>query len=341
MSQENDTPANSTPVNPYGPSEIDTAVEAFISTAQKDFTPEPEAEVDAPAVIESKQAEGVQENSVPQPPEDPAARGLERLVAREVELRAREEKLTGAEKEIETLRSRLSELEQRPFLPELVDKIRLSPADGLRALGLDPDEVVRAALAEKLGDKAPPEMRDILERGQTRKEIAALRAQVAENERRAMAQAYYTQISNGAREFVTQPEGLSKHAPTVATVAKGNPERVYQEIMEEITRDAQVRSQREPTGDIIPYEEAARRVEARWSAMRALFGSGAPETPSVPPASTPTPETKQNVAVSTPKSTTIKPPEKPLAPWLQRNDDLEAGIRAGIDEWKRSLSKER
>lgn len=333
MSDTNDTPA-------FVPTEIDNQVSQLISQIAAEQADEV-ITGEAPA----QEAPGTPETAPPGPaPEvtnDPAAeRGLERLVAREIELRERETKVKGVEQEVEALRARLRELEPRALSQEHLDKIRLSPTEGLKALGLDPDEVVRQALVEKLGDKAnDPAMREMLERSRMRKEMEALRAQVQQAEMRQAAQAYFTQVNTGARDFVSDTEGLSKHAPTVAYVAKSNPDRVHQEIMEEISRDAAVRAAREPNGDVIPYDEAARRVEARWSAMKSLLIAGV-SPPSVP-------NTAQNALNETPKTSaganqtpkpppsTIKPPDRPMAPWLQANKHEDEAIREAMLEWQR------
>lgn len=324
--------------------DIDLAMNDFIAEAQKEFAYDDGIEA-APAVPTSEPTPAEptpQENTLPAP--EPAVdRGLERLVAREVELRERENKLSGAEKEVETLRARLRELEPRAISQELLDKIKFSPQDGLRALGLDPDEVVRMALAEKLGDKVnDPETRALLERSKIRKEMEALRAKVQEAEFKQAAQAYYAQVQHGVAEFTRNIEGQSKNTPIVNSVAKSNPERVFQEIMEEITRDASIRAAREPNGDIMPFEEAAQRVEQRWAAMKSLFsGPVTPESPKpATPASIAAPKTivEAKPDVKNPPST-IKPPERPLAPWLQRSQDSEEAIRAAIAEYKRSESQ--
>lgn len=312
--------------------EIDTAMESFISEAQKEFAEPLIEEAPVTPVEPTQEATGEQENTAtPVPPQDPTERGIERLVSREMELREREARLTSAEKEMETLRSRLRELEPRAVTEDLLNQIKLSPSQGLRALGLDPDEVVRAALVEKLGDKAnDPELKEMMEKTRMRREFESLKAQVQMAERQRAAQEYYSKVASGANEYVRNHDGLSKHAPTVATVAKSNPDHVFQEIMEEITRDANVRAAREPNGDVISYEEAASRVEKRWAAMKNLLSP-------VIQASTPAPKTSveaKTPAVSPPS--TIKPPERPLAPWLQRKTTEEEAIRLAISEWQRA-----
>ncbi len=314
----------------FAPTEIDNQVSDFIKEiSAQPLEPEAPANTEQ-AIVQAPDPETPSQNSV----EDPTDRGLERLVAREVDLREREAKLSGASAEVEALRARLAELEPRALTPELLDKIKLSPADGLRALGLDPDEVVRTALMEKLGDKAnTPEMRDMMEKVRIRKEMDALRAKVNDAERKQAAQAYYQTVDAGAKEYVKNTEMFAKHAPTVAEVAKRHPDRVHQEIMEEITRDASIRASREPGGDVISYQEAAMRVDKRWGAMRALLGT--PETGTA--ASTTAPKT--NVVAKTEvktSPTTIKPPERPLAPWLQASKDEDEAIREAIAEFNKA-----
>lgn len=325
------------------PNELDTAMSAFIKETQAEFAAAAPADPVEEAPAPETPAEPVVPTELAIAAEEPAVeRGLERLVAREVELRERETRLAGAQKEMEALHARIRDLESRALSPELLDKIKWSPQEGLKALGLDPDEVVKAALVEKMGDKAnDPETRALLERSKMRKEMEQLRAQVLESERKQAAQAYFATVQNGAVEFTRKLDGLSKETPTVSAIAKNNPERVFQEIMEEITRDAASRAAREPGGDIISYEEAAKRVEQRWSAMKALFGGPLPgETPKpAPNAGMPTPKTNVEAKpdVKSPPST-IKPPEKPLAPWQQRDVDADEGIRAAIAEWRRAES---
>lgn len=339
MTQPNDKEAS-----PFAPTAIDQEVNSFIADIAKEFVPEEEVapEPASQAKLEAPPTPGETQNSV----EDPTERGLERLVAREVGLREREKDAETAKREVEALRARLSELEPRALTPELLDKIKLSPQDGLRAIGLDPDEIVRTALMEKLGDRAnTPEMRDMMEKVRLRKEMEALKAQVQEAERRNAAQAYHAQVTAGAQQYVKDVDGLSKHAPTVATVAKTNPDRVFSEIMEEITRDAAFRASREPNGDIISFQEAAQRVDKRWSAMKALLGADLTAPSEVnpgKPASIEPPKTNSEAKIQ-PKTppTTIKPPERPLAPWLQTSYDDEEALREAMLEWKRLESTRR
>lgn len=338
----------------FGATSIDNDVSKFISELEQTYV-DTESEMEdhkggSPAPGEAQNTGNVGDFTANQAvdkskvvndsKEDPTERGLERLVAREVELRERESRLASTEKEMEALRARLSELEPRAVTEDLLNKIKLSPSEGLRAIGLDPDEVVRAALVEKLGDRAnTPEMRETMERAKMRKEMEALKSQIRAAEMKQAAQEFYNKVDGGAREYVKNQEAISKYAPTVAAVLRTSPDHVYAEIMGEITRDAQVRSSREPDGDVISYEEAARRVETRWAGMKKLL---APETvvqpTPTPNASTPAPpgvaKTNAEAQVKSPPSNP-KPPAAPLLPWLQLRQDEEEGIKEAIAEWKR------
>lgn len=328
----------------HEPTEIDTAMKEFIATTEKEFAAEPVAlpESDpaggAPDEGERKEvSEQPNTMELERPVTDPAERGLERLVAREMELRERETAFAREKAETETLRARVRELESRQISEDLLNQIKLSPSSGLRTLGLDPDEVVRAALVEKLGDKVEdPQLREMMERNRLRREMEALKAEVQMAERQRAAQEFYSRVMSGANEFVRTPEALSKHAPTVAEVAKRSPDHVFAEIMEEITRDAQVRAAREPGGDILSYEEAAKRVEKRWVGLKSLL-----VPPSVVPASTPAPKTPAPEAKLPQNNvpSTTKPPDRPIAPWLQRNPDQEEAIRLALAEYTRVESQ--
>lgn len=321
----------------HEPTDIDLAVKDFIAEASKEFAynePEPEIPTEPTAEVTTEQP-----NTAPveTPNPDPAERGLERLVAREVELRERETRLAGTEKEVEALRAHIRDLESRQISEDILNQIKLSPSSGLRALGLDPDEVVRSALVEKLGDKAnDPEIKEMMERNRLRREMEALKGQIQAQERQRAAQEYFSKVASGANEYARNHDGLGKHAPTVAAVAKTNPDHVYAEIMEEITRDAAVRAAREPNGDVISYEEAANRVEKRWSAMKKLLVPGQePGNPVTTPPGAASTQPKTSVEAKVTPPSTVKPPDKPIAPWLQKNLDNEEAIRLAIAEYNR------
>jgi hypothetical protein len=326
MSDTNDTIVT----NSYngGPSELDEAASAFIK--EYAATPQDEAPDEvAPPVIEAKDetvAPVTPGTAAPNTVEDP--RGLERLVEREVALRERDTAIAARE-------ARMAELEARAAkaLPDdILSKLEYSPEETLKAMGVDPEQLVRQVIANRLGDQADPSVKQTIESAKVRKEINELRATLAEQQRRAAAGAFVAQVEAGAREYVMK--GVGENVPTVTAVAKANPDRVYREIMEEIAKDAQSRAAKDPNGDVLPYAEAAKRVEARWAEFKAIL------SPAPAPAGNPTTtaSTSNSTAIASgakTTSTTVKSPDRPIAPWLQKGQEEENGIKAAIAEYNR------
>lgn len=326
-----------------GPTELDKTADAFIKELSAKFTPE-EAneeqhdqdtkgnEAGTGEIPETAAKEGAEasENTV-QDPGKSEDRGLERLVEREVALRTRESSLEARERALADVEARIKTLEARALPEDIKNRWEYAPEEAMRAMGLDPDMVVRQVIASRLGDKAPPEIQNTLESARIKKEMSELRNQLLEHQRMIAAQQFVAQVQAGARNYINS--GIGQDVPTVASVAKTNPDRVYREIMEEISKDARERAHAEPNGDALPFAEAAKRVEARWAEFKAL----------VVPAGTPPQQTNTTGAatVQKPNNTTtppstIKPPDKPIAPWLQKTDIEDEGIRAGLAAFRKS-----
>ena len=138
--------------------------------------------------------------------------------------------------------------------------------------------------------------------------------------------AYFNSVAVGARQYVTTAVAAAtgtKSLPTLAAIAKTSPERAHRELMEEITADARHRAATDPDGEPLSYEEAAARVEARLSSLKALL------SPVASPA-----DTKQAPVGRTPPVT--KPPARPLKPWEKTGDDLESqGLQEAMREFHR------
>jgi hypothetical protein len=326
--------------HPLLPTEIDSAVESFISGLEKEqddaaLAAMPES---PPGEVAPQKTEAVTPPvGTPEAPKTTDVdRGLERLVQREMELKGREDAIKGRDAEFNQLRLRLQELESKKLPDNVNNALSTDPDDVLRQLGHDPEQIVRLVLAKKMGDKAPPELQRAIRDAQAQSEVKALRDQVMQFQRNQQAQQYVAGIEAGARTYISQ--GVSKDAPTVAAVAKANPDRVHQEIMDEIGRDAREKSTKEPGAPVLPYDEAARRVEKRWGEMKSLLGIGST------PASTDTTKTAQGTSpvTSTPPAKPATPP-KPLQPWHTRNvDELqEQGIQAALAEFRRAESATR
>ena len=271
----------------------ETAPDAPHTEGATEETVEAEA---APAEETVETAPVVEEEKV-----DPAIeKGFARLVEREVAIQARENALKAKEADYTALQSKLADAEKRIASLPNMDELGVLPGRTLRALGHDPEQVVRLYLAEKMqaeGRPVPEPLQIAIEKAQVQAELKAQRAELQRYQQSQAAQAFVAQVHAGAQQYVTT--GDFKDAPTVAAVAKANPGRIYNEILDEISRDA-TSPGKDPAAPILSYQEAAARVEKRWADLKALLGVGP-----VPGASTP--------AVTTPALKTA-PGKKPVVP---------------------------
>lgn len=321
MNQEPQVVIPITPEAP-GPTELDTATADFIKGIEAEYRAEDLTVAPAQEVAKEPPPSEITE---PQTPVEPKAPDLTSEVSRVMW----EEKLSAANREMETMRARMADLESRQIGEDISTETRLRPMETWKKMGLDPDAVIRAALAAKLGDKAPPELRQTIQQNETQLQIRALEQKIIAQNREMAAKQYFESVAAEAKAYVAK--GISV-APLLAEVAKTNPDQVHREIMTELIQDARSRSAKEPNGAIMPYDEAAKRVEARLSEYKKLLGG--PATPVVPQAGT-TPPVAQQVASTKTQTTVIKPPDRPLAPWLQKVDVSEQGIKEALDEYKR------
>lgn len=198
------------------------------------------------------------------------------------------------------------------------DAIRNKPWDVLARAGVDPDLAVQMRLAEKLGSKAPKELLDAIANAKRDAEIRELRQEMQRRDIEAANRTFFQQVHDGAAAYV---RGEIKNAPSLAAMAKEDAGAAHQEIMDEIIRDANARKDKDPNGNVISYEEATRRAEARLARYAKVFSPK-------PPVTTPTQEVKTGA------STAVKPPAptitRPLGYW--QNPDREALREAAIRE---------
>lgn len=330
MSDTNETPRAS-----WQPTAMDDSAEALIKELeieQKTATEDQALAVEVTPTDVAAPTESTTDTPAPvdAPPGDTGDRGLERLVAREVELRAKAADVESKFARIAEYETRIKDLESKQVPQDLAFNLRTNPHDTLESMGISPDDLVRRVIAARLGDQVPAQLKEELRQDETQRQIHELRNQLAQRDQASAARAFVEQVNAGAREYVTK--GVGEYAPTVAKVAKASPERVYQEILAEISQDARARSAREPNGDVLSYEEAAKRVEARWAELAGVF------SPAIPASTTAPTTTAPGAKNGTPAATTVvKPPDRPLAPWLQPVRDAveDAGLKAALMEYRR------
>ncbi len=343
-------------VDNSAPSGMDAAAADVIAQIEAEFAaedlqalPDPapeqagtEDQTQEPAEVEAA-GEGDQVAEVPAPEE--TDRGLERLVAREVELRTKEKAFEEREARVKSVEAENAQLrEQLGKLPtDLIEDLRIRPLEAIEQAGHDPDHVVRLILAAKMvreGRPVPPELKQALREAEYDQKFKAQQRELHEMKQQRAMMEFVSKVEREAQEYVSQMQkasgelkGISKDAPTVAKVATANPQRVYSEIMDEISRDARARAQ-EPNAQLITYDEAARRVEKRWAEMATLLGASpgsnasttAGDTKSTSPANG---ASTKNKAPATPKPLTQTKPKT-------QNELEEEAIQAGMAEFKRA-----
>ena len=305
---------------------FNAALKDSISEISNEYAPGPEDD-EAPAddLDHDKGPDNVETKSEPEPegtedaPEDKEspeiAKGVQRLVQREVALQAKEQAFQARESRAAQLEQENAKLRAQVPAQAIQEQMATSPTEAIKALGHDPETVVRLMIAEQLkaaGKPVPPELQKFIEKSETDRKIKTLEAKIKENEAATQTAAYVNAIAAGGREYVkTVPE---KAFPELAKLTKTNPDRAHREIMEEITADAQRRMAADPNGQPLTYPEAAKRVEARLNDWKAIF------TPASGPATNGSPTTPATGKPATPPVT--KAPAKPLKPWGKKGDDL-------------------
>jgi hypothetical protein len=243
----------------------------------------------------------------------PVDEGLKRLTEKETQLVARE-------KELE---AKLAELRGKPagLDADKLKKLAETNVSGMLAeLGLDQEHIMDVLIAEKLGDKAPPALKEKLRDYGLKKEIESIRAE-RDNERRlAEARSYYDKVSTEAREFV---KGIDeKVAPEVSLVVKEDSDFVHQLVLQELDKDAREKVRRgETNGKLLTYAEAVGNIEKLFAKIATAVRKGS--------------ESKTN---SNRTTAVVKPVTKPKNDGKPRDEIKELedeGLRRALADYKR------
>lgn len=289
-------------------------------------------DADAPPETEESAEEAPAPDAAEAKPEveadDPKlSRALERTVQRELAAKEAEQRAETRLAELKVKEAEFASMRGLKSTKDLMEMASIDALGAIKALGQDPDTFIRIALAQALPpDRVPAELREFTKDVATKREIAALRRQIDEQNQARTYQEFLNSVQSGARKYV---ESVGDSTPTLAVVAKADPERVYREIMEEISKDAGARASQDPNGEPLTYTEAAKRVEERFVQYKALLlgpnGTTAATTQS----------TKKPTNALPPQS---KPPVKPLRPWEQKNDLEDQGLQEALREFHRMES---
>jgi antitoxin component of RelBE/YafQ-DinJ toxin-antitoxin module len=218
-------------------------------------------------------------------------------------------------------------LESRGLPDNVLEQLKLRPTDTLKAIGVDPDSLIRIAIAEKMradGKEVPAELRAAIDKADSQRELQELRARLEAKDRAEQARAYYDQVNMGAREWLGQETNL-KDTQSVASAFKKDADFVHREIMSIIASDA---SRKGPNEKHLSYAEAAKIADKHWTKLKSILSD---DNSAQPQGSKQAIPTKANVSGGPP----TRPPEKPMAPWLQRHALAEEGVKAALQEFQR------
>lgn len=266
---------------------------------------------------------GGQDPDVTKPPDEAVpseiARGMQQLVQREVQLQAREATIAQREASTKALEQELASLRSAVPTKDLLEKFDLSPSDALKAMGKDPETVVRLMIAEQLhakGQPVPEGLQKFVDKAASERRIAALEAQLKQRDEVVKEAQVFSAVQSGAREYVKTIDG--KKMPSLAAIFKSDPDLVHSELMEEIDRQAS----KNPNGQLT-YESAALEAEKRLARFAKVFSGSAAGT-------TPMTQASGQKPITPPQT---KAPARPIAPWKKPKDDFDAALNDAIREF--------
>lgn len=308
-----------------------------ISQIDEEYTPDPlegEPLSETPPVEPEPAAEPTPDK------EDPTvARGVERLVQREIALQQREQVFQQALTQYDAMKAELAQYKAKPAFTTALEQLPHSPSEAIKAMGHDPAHVVRLMIAEQLraeGKEVPVALREALQEADGRRrdsltnnKIKELEEKLAQREAAQTSTMHFNGITAGAHEYIkgfSKPDvaqKAGKEMPEVARLAAASPDVLHNEIMEEIVKDARARSAADPNGAPLTYEQAAKLVEAKLGRYKSLFGPTQNAQP-----------TKPAQGRNAPPQT--RPPVAPLKPWQTAGNELEAALKDAEREFHRS-----
>lgn len=142
----------------------------------------------------------------------------------------------------------------------------------VEATGFDEDYWFKKKMFDKASPDSPvkEKLKVELEKLEGKKELEALKKQIAQKEIEDTNRAYYDKYVNGAREYVSKVD--EKVAPVVAKLVKaGDSDWVLDELLAEVRRDAQERFAKGENGDPLTAEQALKKLEAKYSRFAKIF----------------------------------------------------------------------
>lgn len=259
---------------------VESAVAEFVKAADVEVPGEP-TETDE-TVTPPKQDEAEEAESPDETPKDdadepaeaaPASRAAAAIMRREAALTKRERDLADRERQLTAKLAEVQKAGPQPGVEDVVRLAKIDPVGFYTRLGLDVGDIGRIMLANKLGDKAPPQYqalaRDHALRTESETRQMSLEQKIAALESRLAAKETAQATDAEVRAFKPDPKVM----PRAAKFAAANPDYFAREIMREIVDDARTRIGSEGAdAQALTAAEAAKRVEKRL----ALYGLDVP-----------------------------------------------------------------
>jgi hypothetical protein len=300
MPNENELPDDVSTEGTIDTSEHDDKFEDFISKLEaEEERAETERVLAENPDTEEEATEDETKTEVPAGETKPEDKGLERVAAKEKEVRELIAKFETDKKAFEATKANLIDPQM------LISQLSLYPEKVLSQLGLDTDTVMKTLLYNKLSDDNPAKakLRDQLKENDYNRKFADLEAKLAAKETEVKNKEEFQRVTSEAEKYVDELKvKAEKNYPSVSVVAKSeSPEArtyLHKRIMKEITDDAFFRYYgKGEAGEPISYDEATQRVEADLAVLTKLL---------TPPANKTTDKTNTKV-VTVPSNSNIKP----------------------------------
>ena len=193
--------------------------------------------------------------------------------------------------------SKIKEVEDRygKLMANRVDLSQVDPDTYFEKTGQDKELFFKRELYARAKEGSPlkEQLKKDLSEYESKSEITKLRAEMAAKERAEESRKYIETYRNTARDYVTKLD--EKVAPTMSKFVKSNEsDWVIDELMSEVSRDAQERFAKGDTGDPLTPEQALKRLESKYARFAKVFATAptAPDKKAVKP--------KSDVIVKTP-----------------------------------------
>lgn len=215
-------------------------------------------------------------------------------------------RLDEREKTVRELENNFNKKLEEGIKARLPDFTGKDATDVLKHFGHDVEIVFKEMLHDRLPDtldgkpnptkqKLADELKDYKRNKERDKEVKQLKDDLAKRDAEAATQKFVTEFTDKTRENVKKID--QKVFPTMKEVADKDLEFVHREVIKEVFDDATAAQSRGEQRDLLSFEEAAKRVEARYAKLAKLLRT----TDKKPKGSLNSPSVKSPISKSAPE----------------------------------------